>query len=165
MSFTSSTYVRPECQFEVHLPGKLVLAHQCKPIWILAHEFRVLHSKYGAKQTITLSFCQHFCKVDFTFSNEVRFARIIGIACQPHGLSTFDFPRCLVIFWRRGWRCVISLGGSIQNIISILENRKPNFLVPFRVLSTSFDGFCSSLFTVESYSTIWILLPYVALIG
>ncbi len=164
MSFTGSTYVRPECQFEVHLPSELVLVHQCKPIWIITHEFCV-PLRYGPKQTITLPFCQDFCKVDFTLSNEVRFTNIVGIACQPHGLSTFDFPHFLVIFWRRGWRCAISFGGSIQDIISILKNRKPNLLIPFRVLSTSFDGLRPSFFAIESDSTIRILLPYVALVG
>jgi len=136
--FLRTWLIGPERELEVHLPGELVLGSQIEP-------------------RIGLPLRQDFCQVDIGLANEVSFPEVIGVTCQLHDFSAFDplGQRCRVL--GRWWGRSAALGGR-SDIVGVLDQREPYFLVPLRMLPASLDRLGSASLAIEGEDTVRVLL-------
>src|SRR5262249_33622228 len=115
--------------------------------------------------TIRFAFGEDFCQIHHRLSDEIRLTRVISIARQSHLLPSFDPPQRFTILGRRRWWCPTSIHCSAWLILSFVVDRDPDFFVPLRMLSTTFDCLCFSFLAIMKECTVWVLLSDVPFIG
>lgn len=113
--------------------------------------------------TVCFPFGKYFSQVNVSFPDEIRFARVIGKACNLHDFSTLNILWYPGGLWRRMRRAVGFLRRLARGVI-VLKECEAYLFVPFRVLTSTLNGLGSTFLAIYGNNRVWILFPNMSLV-